>query len=74
MNTLYLLPSFYAHIINGMLLLFGVIMLFNNYTKIKQLEPYKRIMLTLMFSVCVGIHGLSHFGLETIYRYNPLNI
>jgi hypothetical protein len=48
-------------------------MLFKNYSKISNLEPYKLISLTLLFSLTVGIHGLSHLGLETKYNYNPMS-
>jgi hypothetical protein len=72
MYNIYFAPSFYAHIINGLLLLMAFILLCKNYTKIVNLKPYKKIILTLFFSVCIGIHGLSHLGLETNYNYNPL--
>jgi hypothetical protein len=72
MYNIYFAPSFYAHIINGLLLLVGFILLFKNYAKIVNLEPYKKIILTLFFSISVGIHCLSHLGLETNYNYNPL--
>lgn len=66
-------PSFYAHVLNGLLLLFAFIMFYNNYSKIIRLEPYKRIILTLLLSITMGIHGLSHMGLEKYYGYNPMN-
>jgi len=72
MYNIYFTPSFYAHIINGLLLLIAFILLFKNYSKIVNLEPYKKIILTLFFSISIGIHGLSHLGLETNYNYNPL--
>lgn len=65
-------PSFYAHIINGLLMLAAFVLLYKNYSKISNLEPYKLILLTMILSICVGVHGLSHLGLETIYNYNPL--
>ena len=34
------------------------------------LEPYKLIILTLIFSIGIGSHGLSHLGLEHNYKYN----
>jgi hypothetical protein len=72
MYNIYFAPSFYAHIINGLLLLIAFILLFKNYSKIVNLEPYKKIILTLFFSISIGIHSLSHLGLETNYNYNPL--
>jgi hypothetical protein len=56
MYNIYFVPSFYAHVINGLLLI-GVILLLKNYTKIVNLEPYKKIILTLFFSICIGVHG-----------------
>ena len=72
MNKIYFMPSFYAHIINGLLLFAALILLYNNYSKIRNLDPYSLIILTLLFSIGIGIHGLSHLGLENVYKYNPL--
>jgi hypothetical protein len=46
--------------------------LYNNYSKIRNLDPYSLIILTLLFSISIGIHGLSHLGLEKFYKYNPM--
>lgn len=72
MDGLYLIPSFYAHIINGLLLLVAFIMLYRNYSKLTNLEPFKLIVLTLLFSLGVGVHGMSHLGMEQNYSFNPL--
>ena len=73
MNKIYFYPSFYAHIGNGLLLLFAIILLYKNYSKII-LDPYKQILLTLFFSLSIGVHALTHLGLEKVYGYNPLFI
>lgn len=73
-NSIFSLPSLYAHVLNGILLFVAFILFCKNYSKIIHLEPYKLIMLTLFFSVCVGIHSLSHLGLEINYGFNPLSI
>ena len=65
-------PSFYAHVINGILMLFAIILLYRNFSVVKRLEPYKQILLALLFSMAIGIHGLTHLGLETVYGYNPM--
>ena len=67
-------PSLYAHIITGLLLLIAVILFSINFSKIIRLEPYKLIVLCLLFSSVIGIHGISHLGLEKVYGYNPLKI
>jgi hypothetical protein len=69
-----LLPSFYAHVINGILLLVAFILLLQNYRSIKNMDKYKLIILVLLFSIATGIHGLSHLGLENTYGYNPLQL
>ena len=73
-SELLALPSFYAHAINGILLLVAIILLFKNYSSIKNVDNYKIISLILLFSLAAGVHGLSHLGLERIYGYNPLQL
>ena len=70
-------PSLYAHILNGILLITAFVLLFANYSQIKKHtseDPYKTVLLVLLFSIGVGIHGISHLGLERIYNYNPLSM
>lgn len=73
MYNIYNTPSLYAHVINGILLLLAFIILYMNYSQIKKIDSYKMIILILVFSLGVGVHGLSHLGLEKVYNYNPLN-
>lgn len=63
-------PSFYAHMLNALLLLLAVILLVKHY---RTLRPYETIAVALLFSIGIGVHGLSHLGLETAYGFNPLN-
>jgi hypothetical protein len=70
MNTIYSLPSFYAHILNALFVLIATVYLFMNYSQIK---PDQMIIILLLLSIAIGIHGLSHLGLEYIYGFNPLN-
>jgi hypothetical protein len=70
MNKIYVMPSFYAHIINGLLILTALILLFRNYNNIIKLDSYKFIILILIFSLAIGIHGISHSLLEKNYNYN----
>jgi 4-hydroxybenzoate polyprenyltransferase len=66
------LPSFYLHQMNAFLILVSLFLLFTNYSKIKKIEPYQSVVLSLLFSLAVGVHGLSHLGAEYIYGYNPI--
>ena len=69
-----LTPSFFAHIINGVLLLLAIFVLYKNYSLIKNVDKYKLIMMILVFSIAIGIHGLSHLCMETIYGYYPFKV
>jgi len=73
MNPAYSAPSLYAHVFNGLLFLIAVILFYFNYSKIKKMDSYKIIMMILVFSIAIGVHGLSHLGLESVYGYNLIN-
>ncbi len=64
-------PSIYAHALNGILLLIAVIILFRNWNKMMRLKPDKMIEMVLFFSLVIGVHGISHLGLESVYGLNP---
>ena len=66
-------PSFYAHGLNGLLVFISFIIIILNFTIFKNLDIYKRITILLLLSIAIGIHGISHLGLEYVYKYNPLN-
>jgi uncharacterized membrane protein len=70
----YLPQSFYAHGMNGLLLFIALIIIVLNYSKFTRLEAYpgRTLYLILLLSIAVGIHGISHLGLERIYGYNPI--
>lgn len=70
MPSIFTIPSVYAHVLNGLLILLAVILLKKHH---RLLRPYETIVVALLFSIGIGVHGLSHLGLETVYEYNPLN-
>jgi len=72
--NMYISPSFYAHVVNGVLLFAAIVVVIMNYKKLVSLESYKFIKLILFLSIAAGVHGLSHLGLESVYNYNPLTI
>lgn len=72
MQSIYQAPSIYAHITNGLLLFIAMILIYRNYKTILRLNTYERIVLLLLFSLAIGVHGLSHLGLESVYNWNPM--
>ena len=73
METMLNKPSFYAHILNAILLFTAFILVVYWFPSINRLDPFRKISLILAFSLVIGIHGLSHMGLEYEYKYNPLS-
>lgn len=65
-------PSFFAHALNGILLLVAFVVLLQNRVALSGLGFYKYIMVILLLSIAVGVHGLGHLGLERTYGFNPL--
>jgi len=65
-------PSIYAHVMSGLLIFIICLNLFLNYTLLRNIDVYKRMTILLLLSISLGVHGLSHLGLEKIYNYNPL--
>lgn len=72
MTRVSLHPSYYAHIISGFFLLVSLFLLCMYFKKLIQLDPYKMIIVVLLFSLVFGIHGISHLGLESVYHFNPI--
>ena len=67
-----MVPSIWAHILNGLLFLISLLLVYIYFSKIIKLDPYKKIVLVLLFSITIGIHSLYHLCLEFVYGYNPL--
>jgi hypothetical protein len=64
-------PSVYAHIFSGIFLLITFLIIFMNYNKLMGLSLYKFLLLSLLVSVALGVHSISHNMLETTYGFNP---
>lgn len=67
-------PSFYAHVLGGVLGLIVLIKILLNYHEVKSMVLYDQLMLLLALSVAAGIHGISHQGMEELYGYYPIGV
>ena len=65
-------PAIYAHILNGTLVFTAVIFVFWNIAKLQNIDIYKKIVLMLLIGISIGVHGLSHLGLERMHKYNQM--
>jgi hypothetical protein len=82
-------PSFIASMIHGFLVLWILILIgIHSWSEKSRRKFYFRqrkqsfrhtwntyqiIILLLLLSISIGIHGLSHLGLEMVYNFHPLS-
>ena len=58
---------------SGALMLLALYIMVTCFSKLRALDTYSMLMLLLTFSTAVGVHGISHLGLERAYGYSPLS-
>jgi hypothetical protein len=69
---MWLIPSFYAHILNGTITAFAIILILANLNAVKNMKTFNMLVIVLLASIAIGIHGLSHQGLEKNYNFFPM--
>ncbi len=64
-------PSFISLTLNGILILFVLVLFFANYNEYTK-NHTNFLIIIILLSIMLGIHGLLHLGMEQAYNYNPL--
>jgi hypothetical protein len=62
-------PSIAAHIIGAIFLFFSAILLLYNARRIGSMSLYMSLVVVLLFSIAIMVHGISHLFLEKEYGY-----
>lgn len=73
-DNIFYAPSFYSHILNSFFMVIAIVMLYRNYASISIRSSYQLVTLALLVSIAVGIHGISHLGLEKVYGFYPIRV
>jgi hypothetical protein len=60
--------------LSGAFMLVAFFCLVTCYSELRKLDPYRTLVLLLLVSIAVGLHGVSHLGLEKEYDYNPMYV
>lgn len=60
------IPIVLSNIFGGLALLVVFYLLIMNYRIILGMEIYKKIMIFLLISVAISVHGLTHLAIEMI--------
>ena len=56
-------PVFYVHVLHSILMVSAIIYALLHIPALQQLTVYKKLKTILLFSILLGIHGLSHSNL-----------
>ena len=65
-------PSFYSLLLTGIIWFFLVIVFIKNYSFFKNSRPDKLIEQVSLIGLVIGVHGLLHLGMESVYGFNPM--
>jgi hypothetical protein len=68
--SIYTKPSYWANMIQGIMILLLLIFLWIGWRSVK--STYEKIIIILLFTLVIGVHGLLHLGLEKTYDWNPM--
>lgn len=55
--------AFYSHVIHSVLMVVAIVFALLNIPALQQLTVYKKLKVILLFSILMGLHGLSHASL-----------
>ena len=65
-------PSMFSLFFTGIAVLYVAYIFITHYNKIMNYDLYRRVSFIMFITVIIGIHGLLHLGLESVYGFNPL--
>jgi hypothetical protein len=65
-------PSILSHMMGGAILLIIFILIIMYFSKLQALDIYHRLVILILLSIMITVHGISHIGLEAQYKYIPV--
>lgn len=71
LSNILIAPSLNSLFITGFLLLFIFYIFLTNYKQFMRLDYYRKLNILSLFVIAIGVHGLVHLGLESVYGFNP---
>ena len=67
-------PPEYLVIINGILIIIIFNIILFKSKDMSQFEIFDLLLILIFLGILFGISGILHFGIETIYGFNPLEL
>ncbi len=71
LENILIAPSVNSLFVTGFILLVILITFLSNFQQFKRLDFYRKLTLLSLFTIAIGIHGLIHLGVESVYGLNP---
>lgn len=71
LSNLFIAPSLNSLFITGLLVLSIFFLFITHFQEITRLNFYNKISLLSLICLAVGVHGLTHLGVESQYGFNP---
>lgn len=68
---IFIAPSMSALLLTGLLLLSILIIFLFNFNRFSKLNYYQKIIILSLITLAIGIHGVIHLGVESVYGFNP---
>ena len=64
--------SFYSLFLTGIIYIIVLFLFVQKFQQIKKMKPIKLIQILSLIGILIGVHGLIHLGLESVYNFNPI--
>ena len=71
LSNILIAPSLNSLFVTGTILLFIFYIFFTNFKQFQRLDSYHKLIILSLITIAVGIHGLIHLGVESVYNFNP---
>ncbi len=66
-----MIPSINSLYVTGLLMFVIAVLVVSNYNQLMRLDFYRKLNMLSLIAIAIGVHGLIHLGVESVYRFNP---
>ena len=71
LSNILIAPSLNSLFVTGLLILSIFLIFATNFKQFNRLDFYHKIAILSLICTAVGVHGLIHLGVESVYGFNP---
>jgi hypothetical protein len=67
-------PSVNSLFVTGILMLVMLVLIITNYKQFMRFDFYRKLNIISLIAIAIGVHGLIHLGVESVYGINPFKL